>query len=130
MPSAEFAENREATRDAILEMWVDSGEWRAHTGGGLGNPRAIKCKVQWNSKRVRELYAGSLTEAAEVYLSRDESADATYPGVAEPSENSTLALEDEPNRPLIFKGVVLDRSPARIKIIMERTRRISTGGRA
>ncbi len=129
MPSAELTSIRQSVRDTLLGMWGEQGTWRALSDGGRQPDRTITVKVQWRSKMLLDRYADSEKEAAEVYLNRDESADATYPGVSEPTYDSTLELDAEPGRPLIFKGEVLEKSPDRIKIVMERNRRILTGGR-
>lgn len=130
MPSSELSSIRQAIRAEILDFWGENGTWRARKDGGWGESWAIVAKVQWRSKMLLERYSGTNVEAAEVYLSRDESLNATYRGVNEPSVGSELELESEPGRPLIFRGDVLEKSPERIKILMERPRRILTGGRS
>lgn len=123
-----MTELRRMARDTLLEAWGETGVWRQKSGSGFAANRTVVVKVQWNSRRIRDLYSGSEFEGAEVYMSRDESDDATFRGVANPAENSLLILDSEPDRPLVFKGEVIEKSPERIKIVMERRRRITTGG--
>lgn len=130
MPSAELTSLRGTIRNTLLDIWSEWGTWRAHNGQGLGDERRILVKVQWKNKMLLEQYSGSELEAAAVYLSRDEDPDSERPGVRDPSMHSVLELDSEPNRPLTFRGDVLDKSEeGRIKIVMERNRRIVTGGR-
>jgi hypothetical protein len=130
MPSSELAAIRGGIRKTILGIWGEWGTWRAKGDQGFTASRRVFVKVQWNSKLITDRYFGTEREGAEVYMSRDESEDAVEPGVATPTLGSELELDSELGRPLVYKEDLRDKSPQRVKMLLDRNRRITTGGRA
>jgi hypothetical protein len=103
----------------------ENADWR---NPGQSEGREIVVSVERKSQFIAlEQAAGCVDELIEVFMSRDESVEATEPGVSVAIVDATMGLGSDPRRySFTAKDRVLEQDARTQRISMRRTRRVST----